>query len=140
MRFGMIVFLLTLSVYIFLVPDRTSAKLTSPAPRQLKVGKATPEVQQLRDAYHILEVANHDYKGHRKAAMREIDRACKLMGVEPRGDGAGKEPQGTSDSQLRAAQSMLQSARTIASSEHLAQVVGHIDGAIREISVALHVK
>src|SRR5689334_9286214 len=69
MRFGMIVFLLTLSVYIFLVPDRTSAKLTSPAPRQLKVGKATPEVQQLRDAYHILEVANHDYKGHRKAAM-----------------------------------------------------------------------
>ena len=140
MRFGMIVFLLTLWVSIFLVPHQTSGNLSAPAPRQLKVGKATPEVQQLQGAYHILEVADHDYKGHRKAAMREIERACKLMGAEPRGDGKGKEPQGTSDAQLRAAQSMLQSARATASSEHLAQVVGHIDGAIREISVALHVK
>ena len=126
--------------FVLLADVTVSASAERPMPRLMKVGKETAQVQQLQAAYRTLEVADHDYKGHRKAAMREIERACKVLGVTPRGDGAGKEPQGASDAQLRQAQSMLQSARTSAAAQHLAQVVGHIDGAIREISLALQIK
>jgi hypothetical protein len=140
MRLQVSVISTVIIAFLLSVNVATFASIERATPRPMKVGKETAQVQQLQAAYRTLEAANHDYKGHRKSAMREIDRACKLLGVTPRGDGGGKEPQGTSDAQLREAQSMLQSARATAAAQHLVQVVGHIDGAIREISLALQIK
>jgi len=117
-----------------------SASASPVVTQPLAVGEKTTQVQQLQQAYHILEVADHDYKGHRKKAMGHIERACKELGAKPHGDGKGKEPQGTSDAQLREAQSMLQQARATASANNLKQVVKHIDNALEEINTALKIK
>lgn len=117
-----------------------SASASPVVTQPLAVGEKTTQVQQLQQAYHILEVADHDYKGHRKKAMTHIERACKELGVKPHGDGKGKEPQGTSDAQLREAQDMLQQARATASANNLKQVVKHIDNALDEINTALKIK
>lgn len=117
-----------------------SASASPVVTQPLAVGEKTTQVQQLQQAYHILEVADHDYKGHRKKAMGHIERACKELGVKPHGDGKGREPQGTSDAQLREAQSMLQQARATASANNLKQVVKHIDNALEEINTALKIK
>ena len=68
------------------------------------------EAGMLREAYGLLSVADHDYKGHRIKAMKEIEVAAKHLGISLRGDGKGHERQGTSDAQLRAAAALLQQA------------------------------
>ena len=43
----------------------------------------------LQQAYQILEKADHDYKGHRIKAMREIESVARLMGVNLHGVAPG---------------------------------------------------
>ena len=90
----------------------------------------------LRQAYGILSVADHDYKGHRVKAMKQIEAAAKLLGVDLKGDGKSREPQGTSDEQLRAAQALLQQARAGLSGK----AQKHVDEAINQISIALKIR
>ena len=90
----------------------------------------------LSQAYATLSVADHDYKGHRIEAMKQIEAAGKLLGVNVRGDGKGHEKQGTSDEQLRIAQSLLQQA----SSGLNGKVLQHVNHAIKQISTALTIK
>jgi hypothetical protein len=90
----------------------------------------------LRQAYATLSAANHDYKGHRVAAMKHVQAAGKLLGVELRGHGRGHEQQGDSDAQLRAAQNLLEQARPALSGKPLKRV----NRAIHEISVALNLR
>jgi hypothetical protein len=72
---------------------------------------AAPPGELLREAYISLEKADHDYKGNRKAAMEQIEKAAKLLNVNVRGDGRGHEKQGVSDEQVRTAQNLLRDAR-----------------------------
>ncbi|HWF18500.1 MAG TPA: hypothetical protein VG754_04505, partial [Verrucomicrobiae bacterium] len=65
----------------------------------------------LVDAYAALDRADHDYKGHRIDAMKQIEEAAKVEGVNLRGDGRGHEKQGVSDEQLRVAEGFLQQAK-----------------------------
>lgn len=90
----------------------------------------------LVQAYTTLEHADHDYKGHRKAAMKQIGAAAKLLGVSVRGDGKGHEKQGVSDAQLRSAQGLLQQAQSGLSGKALK----HVDKALQELSLALSIK
>jgi hypothetical protein len=96
----------------------------------------TPSAALLVQAYTTLEHANHDYKGHRVAAMKQIEAAGKLLGVKVRGDGKGHEKQGLSDAQLRTAQGLLQQARPGLSGKALK----HVDKAMQELSIALSIK
>lgn len=96
---------------------------------------ATPG-QLLQQAYTTLEMADHDYKGHRAAAMKQIEAAGKLVGVNVRGDGKGHEKQGVSDAQLRTAESLLNQAKSGLSGKALA----HVNHALKQLSIALSIK
>ena len=90
----------------------------------------------LVQAYTTLEVADHDYKGHRKAAMKQIEAAAAILGVSLKVDGKGHEKQVVSDTQLKTAQGLLEQARAGLSGKALK----HVDNAIKQISVALSIK
>ncbi len=90
----------------------------------------------LDDAYATLAQAKHDYKGHRVKAMKQIELALGEVGAKVSGKGRNHEPQGTSDAQLRAAQSLLQQARGGLTGKALK----HVDNAITQINDALAVK
>ena len=123
----------------------------------------------LREAYAELYVADHDYHGHRIAAMRQIEKAAKKMHITLRGDGRGHEKQGTSDEHLRKAQALLQKAvnktsggpvqaqahlrkdsnktasRHVHAQVHLQKASnktanGHVQNALEELSTALRIK
>jgi hypothetical protein len=103
----------------------TSKSFAGPVPGDLLI-----------QAYTTLEKADHDYKGHRADAMREIEAAGKLLGIRVRGDGKGHEKQGVSDEQLRVAQGLLEQARGGLQGKALA----HVNKAIQQISIALKIK
>jgi hypothetical protein len=90
----------------------------------------------LTQAYATLARADHDYKGHRHAAMKQIEDAGKALGINVRGDGKGHEPQGVSDEQLRTAQGLLEQARAGLKGKPLK----HVNSAIKQISTALKIK
>jgi hypothetical protein len=100
-------------------------------------GHAAPAAAELvRQAYVDLAVADHDYKGHRLAAMKQLEAAGKLLGLNFSGEGRGHEMQGTSDMQLRAAAGLLNQASTGLSGKPLKRV----QAALRQISTALSIK
>jgi hypothetical protein len=90
----------------------------------------------LSEAYRLMASADHDYKGHRASAMRHVKTAAELIGQRVSGGRRGHEAQGTSDEQLRKAQSLLQEASGNTSGGAHQQV----ETAIHELSVALSVR
>ena len=101
----------------------------------LLAGPASPG-DLLVQAYTTLAQADHDYKGHRIAAMKQIEAAGKALGVNVKGDGKGHEPQGVSDAQLSAARGLLKQASVSLTGRPLT----HVNKAIKEISIALEIK
>ena len=89
----------------------------------------------LDDAYATLAHADHDYKGHRVKAMKQIEAAVKELGGKISGKGRGHEPQGTSDAQLRAARVLLQQTTGLSG-----KALKHVDNAIAQINTALAIK
>jgi hypothetical protein len=75
------------------------------------VAAPSPAGALLVQAYTVPEQADHDYKGHRIAAMKQIESAGRLVGVNVRGDGKAREEQSVSDAQLLKAVGLLQQAQ-----------------------------
>ena len=98
------------------------------------------EAGMLRRAYIILATGDHDYKGHRVRAMRQIEAAGDLLGMNLRGDARDKQPQVLSDAKLREAQGLLQN--VLGSSEVKSQkrISKHIAEAINQINTALSIR
>ena len=90
----------------------------------------------LDEAYATLAQADHDYKGHRVRAMKQIELVVHELGGKISGKGKRHEPQATSDAQLRAAQSLLQQASTGLSGKALK----HVNAAIAQLNIALTIK
>jgi len=105
-------------------------------PPQETLANNSAEAGQLREAYAVLATADHDYKGHRKAAMKQIEDAAKRFGVELRGDGRGREAQQTSDAALRSALGLL----TQITGAVKGQGLTHIEAAIKQLNTALAIK
>ncbi len=97
---------------------------------------AAPSGDLLIQAYTSLEQADHDYKGHRADAMKQIEAAGKELGINVRGDGHGHEKQGVSDEQLRHALGLLEQARGGLHGKPL----HHVNSAIKQIHTALSIK
>lgn len=91
-------------------------------------------------AYRILAAGDHDYKGHRVKAMRQIKKAANLLGLDLRGDDRVRERQVLSDDRLREARGLLQN--VLGSSEVNSQkgIADHINSAIKQIDAALRVR
>ncbi len=98
------------------------------------------EAGMLRNAYIILATGDHDYKGHRVRAMRQIEAAADLLGMDVRGDAKDRQPQPLSDAKLREAQGLLQSVLGAAEVKSQKRVSKHITEAINQISVALSIR
>ncbi len=96
------------------------------------------ELTILREAYATLSLADHDYKGHRKAAMNHIDKAAHMLGADFNGDGRAGEPQALSDAQLRAVQATLQKAHDGLGGRPKLQK--QVEAAIHELAIALSIK
>ena len=94
----------------------------------------------LHAAYAILAKGDHDYKGHRLAAMVEVKKAAELLGYDLGGDDKYKERQALSDDRLREARTLL--VRVLRASEVKDQekISKHIAEAIVQIDAALLVK
>ncbi len=97
--------------------------------------RAAP-VDLLRQAYVTLAQADHDYKGHRAAAMKDIAAAARNLGVPLGGDEKDRVKQGVSDEDLRVAQSLLQSAAGGLSGKPLK----HVLAAEKQLNIALSIK
>lgn len=95
-----------------------------------------PAANLLRQAYVTLSMADHDYKGHRVEAMKQIEAAAKLLRMDLRGDGKGHEKQAVSDEQLRIARGMLQQA----SAGLTGKPLKHVERAINQINIALKIR
>lgn len=104
----------------------------------------------LREAYGTLAKADHDYKGHRVEAIKQILLAMeestekthgRRHAVTPvhhsvkRSSGKEKESQAASDSRLRTAEGLLQEASNEASGKKLQ----HINNALAQLRIALSV-
>jgi hypothetical protein len=99
------------------------------------------DVQAVTQAYRLLSQADHDYQGHRAKAMKHLHQAGRVLGVSLKGDGKTKEDQGSSDSQLKQAQSVLKqmTGSNLGGKRHL-RAMQHVNGALSEISTALSIK
>jgi len=98
------------------------------------------EAGMLQNAYLILATGDHDYKGHRVKAMKQIEAAAKLLGVTLSGDAKDKQPQPLSDAKLREAQGLLQNVLGAAEVKNQERVTKHITNAINQINIALSIR
>jgi hypothetical protein len=96
--------------------------------------------EELAHAYHHLKYADHDYNGHRGAAMHEVEIAGKELGIDLGGEGPGEERQWKSDRHLDEARRLLRHAREKLEVRDRDRVASHVEAAIKEIDVALHEK
>ena len=95
---------------------------------------------QLAEAYADLDHADHDYKGHRMAAMKQVEAAGKLVKLNLGGDGRGHEKQGVSDEQLVAAQGILNQVKSELAGEKKSRLLHHVNKALEELATALKTK
>jgi hypothetical protein len=98
------------------------------------------EAGMLQNAYLILATGNHDYKGHRVKAMKQIEAAAKLLGVTLSGDAKDRQPQPLSDAKLREAQGLLQNVLGAAEVKDQKRITKHINAAIDHINTALSIR
>ncbi len=168
------------SGFVFSVALLTAGWLAAgPAAAQNGKGKARGQnngkggnaqiVHELRQTRTLLQKADHDYKGHRAAAVREITKAIHLLQQnKPRSQQAGKsgrakgllaqagntgnrnagrqtnrEPQGVSDHQLRRAihqlRQVAQQLEHRGNGQHHRQALHHVRRAIQDLEKALTV-
>ena len=122
--------------------------------RSAKATNAGNSTTLLHEALATLAEADHDYKGHRVAAMKQIHLALgghagkNHVGGQvatathvhhsatAKHTGKGNESQATSDAQLRQAQGLLQRA----SHEVSGVALQHVNAAISDINTALSIR
>ncbi|HTV38977.1 MAG TPA: hypothetical protein VMF08_00265 [Candidatus Sulfotelmatobacter sp.] len=97
----------------------------------------SPEEGMMHKAYRILASGDHDYHGHRIAAMHEIHKAADLLGVDLTGDDKDREKQFLSDDRLREARGLLKNVLGNSEVKGQDRISHHIELAIREIDLAL---
>jgi len=120
---------------------QTANAPTTPAGLFQTVGFSdSREAGMLHKAYRILASGDHDYKGHRAAAMKQVKAAADLLGLDLRGDDKDRESQSLSDARMREARGYL--VNVLESSEVKGQkkIENHINAAIRQIDTALSVR
>jgi hypothetical protein len=96
--------------------------------------------EELAHAYHHLKYADHDYNGHRAAAMKEVEIAGHELGIDLGGEGPGEERQWKSDRHMEEARRLLHHAHEKLEDRDRERVAGHVEGAIKEIDTALREK
>jgi len=100
----------------------------------------TAEAKMLRDVYITLATGNHDYNGHRAAAMYQIKAAADLLGMDLGGDTGSRQPQELSDDKMRESKGMIVQVMGAAEVKDQKKVVKHLQEAVHQINAALGIK
>jgi len=99
----------------------------------------TAEADMMHRAYRILAFGDHDYKGHRVAAMKQVKAAADLLGLDLSGDDRNRQPQVLSDDKMREARDLLTHVLNAAEVKGQPRISKHINAAIRQIDIALEI-
>jgi hypothetical protein len=142
----------------YLLPaDAVGAQVAKKSSPTLSDAQLAESIYTLRNVRHTLEMADHDYGGHRAAAVRDITAAVHQLRkaldhvhkgkAVPKGEKkkgpANREPQALSDAQLAAAvPALTQVASLLKTSSHdygghRAQAVTDLEAAVRQLDKAL---
>ena len=100
----------------------------------------TAEADMMHRAYRILAHGDHDYKGHRLAAMNQVKKAADMLGLDLSGDDRDKEVQVLSDDKLREAKTLLTHVLGASEVKEQPAIAKHIQGAIKQIDTALAIR
>ncbi len=107
------------------------------------------QVKELHDVKVLLELADHDYKGHRAAAVKHLTEAIHALEAGHKHHQGGKvakgsrEPQRLSDAQLRESLKVLNAVLVQLSGAPGAPAAKgaiHVTNAIKELEIALKIK
>ena len=101
---------------------------------------AEPPRDELAHAYVLLKMAKSDYKGHRAAALQELQAAGHDLGLDLKGGGSEHERQMKSDELVAESSRMLREARDKLEARDREHVASHLEKAIHELNEALRVK
>lgn len=117
---------------------QTTTLQGSPMPRLETVQFSnSAEAGMMHRAYRILAFGDHDYHGHRVAAMKQVKEAARLLGLDLSGDDRDREVQVLSDDQLRTARDLLTHVLDNAEVKGQERISKHIQSAIEQINKAL---
>jgi hypothetical protein len=95
------------------------------------------EAGKLRRAYAILATGDHDYAGHRAKAMKAVEAAGKLLGLDLGGDLKDRTPQVLSDDRMREAEGLITEVLGAAEVKDQKLIAKRLDEAVNQINDAL---
>ena len=101
---------------------------------------AEPPRDEIVHAYILLKGADHDYAGHRAAAMEQLEAAGKDLGLRLEGEGSEHERQWKSDERLAEARRLVREARSKLEAHDRDLAADHLGKALKELNAALKVK
>lgn len=130
----------TASLLAVTSPQTQSAPIASAGQFETVDFSSSPEADMMHRAYRILAYGDHDYKGHRIAAMNQVKKAAGLLGLDLSGDDRDKTPQVLSDDKLREARDLLTHVLGNADVKGQKKIANHINAAIKEINTALKIR
>jgi len=99
--------------------------------------KDGPEAKMVAHVYAMLANGDHDYAGHRIAAMHHVELAGTLLGLDLAGDLKDHEKQVLSDDQMRQAKRLLKKLIKNAEIKDQPRVVDELTSAVHQIDSAL---
>lgn len=122
-------------------PQTPNAQAFTPSAGQFEAIRFsdTKEADMMHRAYRILASGDHDYHGHRVGAMNQVRKAADLLGLDLSGDDKDHEKQALSDDKLREARDLLKQVRAASEVKDQKKITDHLDGAIKQIDLALRV-
>ncbi len=141
-------------------------KKATPLEKAAKQEVNLREAHVLREAYILMAMANHNYEGHRVAAMKKVHNAIEILDgrILKKGTDGQKtvatmedvsaarvkfiakhsakvhEPRVLSNLQLNEARKLLMNLREPLAAYKQPKLLGMVDGAIHEITVALSLR
>ena len=95
------------------------------------------EAEMMLAAYSILAKGDHDYNGHRRAAMANVKRAAEMLGYNLGGDEKFRERQALSDERLREARTLLARVLRVSAVKDQEKIAKRLMEAIVQIDDAL---
>jgi hypothetical protein len=138
-----------LSLLCFAVIVPLALAGAAPAAGKKAATPFAPEVKELHDVKGLLERADHDYKGHRAAAVKEITAAIHALHPGHKHHHHGKkgkkggESQALSDAQLRESIKVLNGVLaqlSRAPGEPALKAAAHVTNAVKDLELALKVR
>ena len=95
--------------------------------------------EDIVQAYFLIKASNNNYSGHRDKALKELELVGRELGLDMRSGGQNRQPQGQSDSQMAQAFQILRVARDKLDAHDREHEAGHLENALHEVDLALHV-